>query len=362
MVYLFGKNWTREALLRYVGDIKQIGGVTRICFDEGAARGLAAAQFVTGGGLNYTVLLDRCLDISHASYKGIPLCWNSCTGLHRPDFFIETDKQWLRNFFGGLLITCGLTGVGTPSEDEFGKHGLHGRATALPAEEIASWNTWTGDELEMGVQGIMQEAAVFGTFLELRRKITSHLGINSIIIEDTVTNKGYQPAPFMILYHINLGFPLVSEKAELILATKSVQPRDAEAEKGINAYNKFDVPQPNFKEQVFFHQLAVDNSGFAEATLVNLELNDNRGLGVNLRWKYDKLPYFTEWKQIGEGTYTVGLEPGNCLPTGRANESRAGRLKILQPGAVWQSVLQISILEGIEQIEAVRKKTNDLLK
>ncbi|MCX7766984.1 MAG: aldose 1-epimerase family protein, partial [Candidatus Sumerlaeia bacterium] len=265
-------------------------------------------------------------------------------------------------FFGGLLITCGLTGVGSPSEDEFGKHGLHGRATALPAEEIAFWNTWIGDNLEMGVQGIMRESAVFGDFLELRRKITSHLGVNSIIIEDIVTNKGHQPSPFMILYHVNLGFPLVSEKAELILATKNVQPRDAEAEKGIYNYNKFDVPQSAFKEQVFFHQLAVDNLGFAEATLVNLELNNNQGLGVNLRWQYDRLPYFTEWKQIGEGTYTVGLEPGNCLPTGRVNEHRAGRLKILQPGEVWQSILQISILENIDQIEAVRKKSIELLK
>jgi len=295
-----------------------------------------------------------------AFYKDASLCWQSCTGLHRPDFFEPAGLGWLRTFFGGLMITCGLTAAGAPSEDAAGVHGLHGRATSLPAEDVSLWNTWIGDELEMGVQGTMREAMVFGDYLELRRRITARLGVNSILINDTVTNQGYRASPFMIIYHINIGFPVLSEGSELLTASGRVIPRDKEAEKGIEQFNTFASPQPGYKEQVFLHELIEDKEGFCESALVNPGFNNGEGLGVHLIWKKEQLPYFTEWKQIGEGTYTVGMEPGNCYPLGRQTEREEGRLQTLQPGEEHHIELKISVLENNAQIEAVRTKLQKL--
>ena len=60
--------------------------------------------------------------------------------------------------------------------------------------------------------------------LVLRRCISTNLGSNRIRIEDIITNEGFDPAPHMLLYHFNLGFPLVSENTHLHLYAEETLP------------------------------------------------------------------------------------------------------------------------------------------
>ena len=60
-------------------------------------------------------------------------------------------------------------------------------------------------------------------------------------------------------------------------------------------------------------------------------------------WQTNTLPYFTEWKQTCEGTYVLGLEPGNAYPQGRAKEVDEGRLTILQPGDSKKMTLEVRV-------------------
>ena len=59
MAMLYGKTYTRDELLQYASDAAQLGGVRLLTLDDGAARGLRLAQFRTGSGLAFDVLLDR---------------------------------------------------------------------------------------------------------------------------------------------------------------------------------------------------------------------------------------------------------------------------------------------------------------
>ena len=64
--------------------------------------------------------------------------------------------EWLYSFAGGLLTTCGLTHVGGPEEDEFGRRGLHGRISNLPAtvESIVQPDLAAG-KLEMSITAVV---------------------------------------------------------------------------------------------------------------------------------------------------------------------------------------------------------------
>jgi hypothetical protein len=316
--------------------------------------------FNTGAGLNFISLFDRCLDIPLAWFKGAPLCWLSHTGIHRPDFYEPEDTRFLRTFFGGLLTTCGLTAAGAPGSDSYGPYGLHGRATALPTEEVAVWNEWCGDEMEMGVSGKVREASVFGENVLMKRRITANLGKNTFLLEDSITNEGYSMTPFMILYHINLGFPVVSQGSELLVATDEATPRDKEARAGVDTWNTFESPQPAYDEQVFFLDLPPDGDGVVDTASVNRDFNNGKGIGVHISWKKEELPLFTEWKQVGEGTYTVGLEPANCLPLGRAAEQRDGRLQFLEPGDTRRVAIRFEVLEDSDSINQLQSKLRDL--
>jgi len=105
---LYGKRWTRAELTRYVGDISQIAGIRPVVFQDGPEAGVRALEFRTGGGLAFTVLAERAMDIGLAEIHGVPVSFLSPVGYVHPSYFEGAGMGWLRTFQGGLFVTCGL--------------------------------------------------------------------------------------------------------------------------------------------------------------------------------------------------------------------------------------------------------------
>ena len=132
---------------------------------------------------------------------------------------------WFRGFPGGLVSTCGLdhTLLGGPDDATVFNYphrvtetyGLHGRYTGRPARLAGYGARWDGDECVLWAEGEVVQAALFGEQLMLRRRIEADLGGISLRITDTVTNIGPTPCPHMLLYHCNVGFPVVDAGAAL---------------------------------------------------------------------------------------------------------------------------------------------------
>ncbi len=358
MAIVYGKEMTREEILKRVGDISQIGGVILSELADGIERGVRTAQVNTGGGLSYTVLLDRGLDLAWTFYKGISLSWRSATQNVAPAFFEPEGLGWLRGFHGGLLNTCGLTYAGAPDRDE-STHpflaeedlGLHGRASYLPASNVWADGAWQGDDYLMWVQGRVREATVFGDKLVMYRKLSSRLGSKSILLEDEVMNEGSQDTPFMIIYHINVGYPLLDEGSRLLTAVDETIPRDAHAEEGKEEWDRFHPPVRGFHEKVYLHTAHSLGDGNGAAMLCNEKLD----MGFYVKFNTDALPYLTEWKMLGEGEYVLGIEPGNCRPLGRHTEREEGRLVVLRPGEKSSIRLEMGVAEGEAELNRFKK-------
>ena len=107
---------TKE-LLQYIGNLDQLGGTRHYELTDCRGRNMRAIDVNSGSGLNYTVLPDRGMDISLASYRGINLVYLTSTGESHPAFYEPENSGWLRTFTGGLLTTCGLTYLGPPVLD-----------------------------------------------------------------------------------------------------------------------------------------------------------------------------------------------------------------------------------------------------
>src|SRR5579862_409557 len=127
MAYLYGRDYTRGELLERVGDISQVARAKPYRLAEGHEEGVLAVDVATGSGLEYTVLASRGLDISSAHYCGRSLAWRSATSDQHPAYFEAEERGWLRSFYGGLVLTCGLTWMGAHCTDEGRPLGLHGR-------------------------------------------------------------------------------------------------------------------------------------------------------------------------------------------------------------------------------------------
>jgi len=353
MVTLFGRSWTRDEILRHVGSPSQVGGVRLGELQDGSARGVRVADFETGSGLTFTVLLDRGMDIGAAKYRGASLAWESTTGPVHPAFAERPGFGWLRTFHGGLLAGCGLTTAGAPSVDEGQELGLHGRLSTTPASGIWADGAWRGDDYEMWVRGRMRETVVFGENLTLTRRIWTHLGESRLFLRDVVVNECYQTTPHMLLYHINLGFPLLAEGTELIAPSRQVTPRDAVAAPGLDAHARYEAPIEGYQEQVFYHDLAAGEDGQVTVVLANRGFDGGRGLGAYLRYRQAELPRFGQWKMVGAGTYVTGLEPANCLVEGRDKDRARGILQFLEPGEQREYLLEIGVLDGNAEIDAL---------
>lgn len=341
MANLFGREWTRAELLAHVGDLSQVAGVRLIELGDGVERGVRAADVTTGGGLEFTVLLDRGMDIGAASYKGLPLAWVSPAGFAHPAHFEPEGLGWLRTFGGGLMTGCGLTNVGSPGEDEGEPLGQHGRLSHLPARHVGSGQEWEMDECSFWVDGELRQARLFGENLCLTRRIETQLGQNRISIHDTVENMGDSSTPLMLLYHINLGFPLLDSSCRLEAPSHNVLPRDKVAEPGIGEWMRFQEPTTGYREQVFLHDLPADADGWASIRLVNPTLR----LWLRVRFQKESLPNLVQWKQMGQGAYVLGLEPSNCGVEGRAKDRARGVLQFLEPDESREFEVEIEVGE-----------------
>jgi len=351
MVQLFGRSWTREELSRYIGSQLQLGGVRLAELDDGRARGVRIAEFETGTGFSFTVLLDRGMDIGPAKFRGASLVWESSTGPVHPAYFEHQGFGWLRTFHGGLMAGCGMTTAGAPSVDEGEELGLHGRLSHLAASNVWADGAWQGDEYEMWVQGHMRETVVFGENLLLTRRIWARLGESRLFIHDTVVNEGFQTTPHMMLYHCNFGFPLLAEGTELIAPSKQVTPRDEIAAPGLEAHARYEAPIDGYKEQCFYHEMLPGEDGFVTVILANRSFNNGQGLGAYIRYRQAELPRFTQWKMVCTGTYVTGLEPANCWVEGRDKDRERGILQFLEPGEKREYLLEIGVLASNEEID-----------
>ena len=356
MAELFGREHSREELLQRTGNADQFGGVRLSRLAEGGAHGLLVADFRTGSGLSFTVSPDRGMDILHGEFRGVPLCWRSYTGDLGPALYEPEGLGWLRTFCGGILATCGFTAVGSPSEDEGESLGLHGRANTIAATNVHADSRWDDDELHLWVQGKVREARVFGPSILLTRRVSTRLGESRLWIRDSITNEGHTTQPHMILYHFNMGYPLVSEASELLAPSREVMPRDEDAEAALDRSHLFDPPTEGQREQVYYHDMGADEQGFVVVALVNREL----GLGVYLRYRRDQLPRFVQWRMCGMGHYVCGMEPANCRVAGRDEARRKGELEFIEPGETRDYELEFGVVATDGEIRDVEERVAEM--
>lgn len=338
----------------------QIGGIETAVVENGVGRGTRVAWINTGTGLRYKVVIDRAMDIADAFYNQHSLAWLSHLGISFPEPFSNHGTDWLRTFGGGLLTTCGLSHVGGPEVDKYGERGLHGPISNSPAEieSIIQPDPIAG-KMEMSITGKIKQTQVFGPQLELKRTISGTIGQASIRIHDEVINRGNMPAPHMILYHFNLGWPLVDEGADIIWHG-AWRPRDGALDSKIfrkgNNFRKCPAPLEEHSgggEEAAFIDPTPDRSGHYTCGLHNPHL----GIAVALKFSKEQLPSLTNWQHWGKGEYVTGLEPGTNPPIGQAKAREQNELIQLEVGESRTYDLEMEVLNDEARINEFLKNT-----
>jgi len=340
MAFYKGKFYSKQELNQLLGNIGTLVDVRLIEYQDGFTKGLRAYDVINGD-LRFTVLIDKCMDIGDFYFKNTPMHFLAKPGYVNGNWWYDGPNA-PRSISGGMLFTCGLSNVGPIQSLPNGQtQPQHGFIRNTPAESHGVRTYWKDDEYYMELTGVMREANLFGTNLVLRRTITTKFGDSSVQIQDQIENESSQDnIPLMLMYHCNVGFPLLDETAVLEIDPYETKTRDSVAEDGMKteSFFKFGPPEINYAEQVFYHKLK-SNEHQCTATLYNPILR------IALRIQYDdrELPNMIQWKCKDAGNYVMGIEPSNCYPEGVHNESANGTLRYLAAGEIIQTGIKIEI-------------------
>ena len=339
----------RQELLRRVGSVQQLACIRPMTYTEGRCAGLRAYE-VKNGPLEYKVLADKCLDVGELSYRGINFSFLSKPGLQGRNHYDTRGQEALRSIMGGMFFTAGLENICAPCTVDGTEYPMHGRIRTTPAEHLSAGAAWEGEDYVLRISGEMREGELFGENLVLRRSLEPVLGQKSLTLTDEIENQGFRDEPLMLLYHINIGYPLLDEGTRLLAPTRSVTPRDQAASGHEDRWNLMDPPRDNEPEYVFIHDLAWDSKGNGVVCVVN----DRLKLGLKIQFTGEHLPYFMEWKSTASGDYVLGLEPANSSVYGRPYHEAEGSLHRLPPFAKERNVLTFTVLEGEEELRAAQ--------
>lgn len=303
----------------YLGHESQISGVEEHRLIGGKGDGMRLLEVRNGKGLECTISADRCADISRLSFMGRNMGYFSPCGYVAPAYYDKEGTNWLKSFTAGFLTTCGLAAVGSPCVDNGEALPLHGTVGNIPAEHI--W--WHRENGELIVEADIRDGQLFEQKLLLHRRIAFSTTENKMTLTDTVKNCGDKASPLMVLYHINMGYPLLSENAIVDIPSTEVTPRDDHAAKDLDTHLQMIKPTEGFQEQCYFHRFEKEG----KAKIYNPDI----GLGLVLSFDTEKLNTLCQWKMMGKHDYALGLEPGNCTPVGRDVLRKEGKLQFLNP-------------------------------
>ncbi len=321
----------------YIGHESQIYGIEEHRLVGGRGDGMRLLEINNGKGLQLTVTPDRACDISRLRFKGINMSYMSACGYVAPTYYDNVGSNWLQSFTAGFLTTCGLEAVGSPCVDEGVSYPLHGSIAHIPCEHTY----WFEEEGQLIVCGVVKDECLGGSRrkLKLTRTLVVSLEKNEFEIIDTIENTGHKVEAMEILYHMNMGYPLLDEQSIVRIPSVEVIPRDQFAAEELDNWMNMEKPTPGLGERCYYHKFK-DKNGYA--SIYQPKLN----VGLEITFDASELDGFVEWKMMGVRDYVLGLECGNCYPDGRGEMRRQGMLKFLQPGEKKTYRVKVSMLEN----------------
>ncbi len=300
--------------------------------ESGRSAGLSCLTINTGS-VTATILPDRGMGLWKCWSDDLEFGWQSpVSGPVHPSLVPIHDASgigWLEGF-DELLARCGLQSNGAPEFSEAGtlRYPLHGRIANLPASRLDIQVDVENGILD--VIGVVTESRFLIYSLELQTRYRFRVGSPVIEIIDTVTNRSSQSGSMQLLYHINVGQPVLQSGSSVHAAYRSLAPRDARASESVDQWNQCDGPASGYQEQVYFLDPIGDESSWSEAMLASAD----GAFGFAVHFDTRTLPYMTLWKNTAsvEDGYVVGLEPGTGFPNPRSFEEKNGRVVVLQGG------------------------------
>ena len=290
-------------------DTRKLGNKSQMLFAKDICIDDKHCILVQNGALEVLFNKDNALDITWVKYKGVNVSFLSKNGLN------DGARDFVGNFEGGFLYTCGMDNVSSCVD---GKP-VHGSLHYKKCERAYAYE----QDGVLYVCGEVRETALFGKNLLMKRcfAVTEH----SITIEDTLENQGHLETDYVLLYHVNYGYPFLDEGLQMEIPAVKSEPLTEVAAKNKNDMFRITAPIDGGDEHVYYHTLS---EGKVRLT------NPEKGVAVEMLYDIEDFPVTLEWKSMISGDYALGIEPSLtrfdrfAMRTLQPNEQKNYQIKI----------------------------------
>ncbi len=335
--------------------------VTQRTLRNGLSAGVDLIE-IDNGRMRLMVIPTRGMGVWKATIGDETLGWKSpVRGPVHPKFvplFDPSGFGWLEGF-DELIVRCGLESNGAPEFNEQGQllYPLHGRIANRPAYHVEL--TVDDSAQTITVRGLVEETRFHFQKLRLEASLTTSFDSTSFTINDQVENFGGAAAEMQMLYHINLGEPLLAPGDQIVAPVHSI--RDGVDESPLDS----DAPWEHYgpavsgqPEDCFYLDLLSDANDQTQVLLKNAE----GSAGTAIQFNTQSLPCFSLWKNLvaKEDGYVTGLEPATNFPNTRSAEAKQGRVIALAPGETWSTELSLNRLTTSNEVKTVEKAIHSL--
>lgn len=332
-------------------------GYQRVRLQNGLSAGVELILVETDQ-VRAAICPTRGMSLWKVNINGLDCGWDSAVeGPVHPqyvDLHEANGLGWLSGF-DELLVRCGMQSFGAPDFDENQQllYPLHGRVGNLPARNVQVHID--SDHSLLEVTGEVLEVRFMQFNLRLEAKYVFALGSPVISIHDKVTNHAGTAATAQMLYHVNIGKPLLEAGAVAHVGAKKAVARNEHAATDVETWSVYPAAKAGYEEQVYFFAGEADDNGWAKSMVSN-QAGDQ---GFAVHYQTDTLPYFTQWKNtVAEADgYVTGLEPGTGFPNPRSFEEEKGRLVELPSGGSVEFQVR---LEGLTTADQVAARAKDI--
>ncbi len=326
----------------YVGNSLQIRGAEQYTLLDGKGNGMRFLYVRNGCGLEVWLSLDRAGDVSRVSFNGDNMGYFAPCGYVAPAYYDYVGAGFLKSFTAGFFTTCGLSAVGSPCTDIGEALPLHGTVSHIPAQLDCVEETQDALTIRLTVN----DCVFGGRKLVMKRTYQFSYEQNTFTVKDTVTNHADTASEYMILYHCNMGYPLLKENSIVKIPNHGFRGRDDHAQAHAAAALDMEMPQTGYQECCYYYDVKAQG-GEARVGIYGTDI----GKGVVLSYDKAALPCFTQWKMMGKKDYVLGLEPGNCTPDGRDVLRKEGTLAFLAPEESATTTVCFTFVSGNEAFE-----------
>jgi hypothetical protein len=335
-----------RALRQRYGALDAYADIRLVTLGDGAERGVRVLEMRTGSGLEAEIVIDRTFDIGRLALNGTTLSFHTPAGYRSAahiDAHAEGGQGWLTGM-NGFLGTCGFDHIRQP-ETETAQHAplhptqeiaypLHGAGAHQPAKLIGYGIDEDTAEPMIWCEGEVTQSMMFRGALRLRRRIEAPLGGTRFILRDKVTNIGATDMTNMMLYHCNLGYPLVDANTVVTMNETT------EVWRGCDHDPCAPVgPEP----KVPVSELSVHKPNTKDGMATCRVHNPDTGQSVRISYSTDTLPYLQLLRLRGAGCTMIGVEPCSTAARSRQGARKARKMPILKPGESRSFALEVTV-------------------